>query len=285
MASQLKQAYRLQTLLAALHEEQLIQALTQLRSAGVEPLLVKGWAVSRLYPEPGLRPYGDIDLFVCPGQHATAAAALRGLVGQGCPVDLHVGTGPLGDRDAEEIARRARPIPLGGTEVRILGPEDQLRFLCQHLLGHGAWRPLWLSDVAAALESRPAGFDWSYFLGGDRRRSDGIACALALAHHLLGARLEDTPLPGRTEGLPRWLVAAVLARWGSGYHHREPLLYHLCHRTRVLESLRRSWPDPITATAEVGAPFNRLPRLPFQVAFCLKRGAEIAMQLLRPLAS
>lgn len=282
VASLLKQAYRLQAVLAALHEQQLIQALTRLRSAGVEPLLAKGWAVARLYPEPGLRPYGDIDLYVSPDRHGPAAAALRDLVAQGCPVDLHAGIRPLSDRDTDEISRRAYPIPLGGTEVRVLGPEDQLRFLCQHMLEHGAWRPLWLCDVAAALESRPARFDWSYFLRGSRRRSDGITCALMLAHHLLGARLEDTPLTGKTDGVPRWLVAAALKRWGTGYHHREPLTHHLRLRSGVLESLRRSWPDPITATAEVRGPFNGLPRLPFQVAFCLKRSAEIAMQFFRP---
>jgi len=29
---------------------------------GVEPILGKGWAIARLYPERGMRPYGDIDL-------------------------------------------------------------------------------------------------------------------------------------------------------------------------------------------------------------------------------
>jgi len=281
VASRLRRAYRLQTVLAALHERQLLQALARLRSVGVDPLLVKGWAVARLYPEPGLRPYGDIDLFVRPEQHSTAAAALRALVGHGCPVDLHAGVGPLGHRAAGEVYRRARSVALRGAEVRVLGPEDELRFLCRHLLAHGAWRPVWLCDVAAALESRPAWFDWSYFLRGSRRRSDGITCAIALAHRLLGARLDDTPLAGKTLGLPGWFVAAALDRWGMGYQHREELIHHLRLRSGVLDSLRRSWPDPITATAEVRAPFNGLPRLPFQVAFCLKRSAQIAVQLLR----
>jgi hypothetical protein len=276
----LVQAYRHQTLLAALHEQQLLQALTSLRSAGVEPLLAKGWVVARLYPEPGLRPYGDIDLFVTPGQHSTAASAVRNLLDQGCPVDLHVGLSPLDDRDAGETYRRVDRVSFGGIEVRVLGPEDQLRFLCQHLLEHGAWRPLWLCDVAAALESRPAGFDWDYFLRRSRQRSRGIMCALALAHHLLEARLDDTPLAGKTDALPGWLVAAVLGRWGIGCRHREPLIHHLRRRDGVLESLRRSWPDPITATAEVHGPFNGLPRLPFQIAFCLKRSAQIAAELL-----
>jgi hypothetical protein len=277
----LKQAYRYQTLLAALHEQQLIQVLTRLRSVGVKPLLIKGWAAARLYPEPGLRPYGDLDLFLCPEEHPAAAAALKDLVDQGCPVDLHVGVRPLSDRNSEEMDRRAGWVGVGDTEARTLSPEDQLRFLCQHLLDHGAWRPLWLCDVAAALDSRPAAFDWTYFLEGGRHRSDGIICALVLTHQLLGARLDDTPLARKCNDLPGWFVAAVVRRWGAGYHHREPLIHHLRQRTGVLESICRSWPDPITATVCVRAPFNGLPRLPFQIAFCLKRSAQIAMELLR----
>ncbi len=278
---QFQQAYRLQTVLAALHERQLLQVLRALRSAGVEPLVIKGWAVARLYPEPGLRPYGDHDLCVRPDQHAAAAAALRALRAEGCPVDLQRGISLLEDRPPEEVWRRARVLPIGETEVRALGPEDQLRHLCWHLLDHGAWRPVWLCDIAAVLESRPPDFDWGYFLRGARRRSEGVVWALALAGHLLGARLDDTPFADRAQALPRWMVPTVLRQWGEGYRHREPLAYHLRTRTGVLESLRRSWPDPIKATVGVRAPFNAFPRWPLQLAQCAKRAVQIAVELAR----
>src|SRR5262245_37952561 len=76
-ASQLQQAYRLYSLEAALHQRRLKQVIPLLRSMGVEPVLVKGWTIARLYPEPGLRPYCDLDLCVLPDQHAVAKAALR----------------------------------------------------------------------------------------------------------------------------------------------------------------------------------------------------------------
>lgn len=281
-AFRFRQAYRLQTILAALHERQLCHILHALRSAGVECLVIKGWAVSRLYPEPGLRPYGDHDLCVRPDQHAAAVAALRPLQEGGCPVDIHRGIALLEDRRAGEIWRRTRMVPMGDTEARVLGPEDALRHLCWHLLDHGAWRPLWLCDIAAALESRPAAFDWDYFLEGSRRRSEGVVCALALAACLLGARLEDTPLAGRAPALPRWLAPEILRQWGAAYQHREPLVHHLRTRSGVLESLRRSWPDAIKATVGVRAPFNELPRWPFQLAQCAKRAAQIAVELARP---
>ena len=51
-ALELQQAYRLHALQSAVHERNIQNALTLLRSAGVEPILVKGWAVARLYPDP-----------------------------------------------------------------------------------------------------------------------------------------------------------------------------------------------------------------------------------------
>ncbi|MEP6922685.1 MAG: nucleotidyltransferase family protein, partial [bacterium] len=76
-AAELHQAYRLHAIQAALHEINIKQVLVLLRAAGVEPLLVKGWAIARLYPEPGTRPYGDIDLCVRPEDYSTARDVLR----------------------------------------------------------------------------------------------------------------------------------------------------------------------------------------------------------------
>ena len=66
---ELKQAYRLYTLHAAIHESEIKQVINLLAQVGVEPILVKGWSIARDYPEPALRPYGDIDLFVRPEQY------------------------------------------------------------------------------------------------------------------------------------------------------------------------------------------------------------------------
>src|SRR4051794_28894978 len=50
-ARKLLQAYRLHTLQAAVHERAFVPVLQRLRAAGIDPLLAKGWAVARLYPE------------------------------------------------------------------------------------------------------------------------------------------------------------------------------------------------------------------------------------------
>ena len=59
-AHTLQQAYRLHAIRTAVHEQVLQKLFRALRSAEVEPILIKGGAVARLYPEPGLCPYGDM---------------------------------------------------------------------------------------------------------------------------------------------------------------------------------------------------------------------------------
>jgi hypothetical protein len=272
-ASQLQDAYRLYTLKSVLHRRHVADATTLLREAGIEPVLVKGWAVARLYPEEGLRPYGDIDLCVRPDQYAAAGAVLNGERGRRYVVDLHQGFARLDDLSWEELYERSRVLKLGDAEVRVLAPEDHLRLLCVHMLRHGAWRPLWLCDIGAALEHRPAGFDWDRCLGRSRTRADWVASAVGLAHSLLGARVEDTPIAARARRLPSWLVANVLKNWAAPFpslyapnSFERPLITYLRRPAGIMRAVRQRWADPLEATIKVGGPVNGLPRFPFQAA-------------------
>ena len=47
-----------------MHEVRLREVVTILHEAGIEVLVSKGWSIARLYPQAGLRPYGDLDLHV-----------------------------------------------------------------------------------------------------------------------------------------------------------------------------------------------------------------------------
>jgi hypothetical protein len=285
-ALKLRQAYRLHTLQAVLRQRELVTVTRLLRSAGVEPLLGKGWAAARLYPEPGLRPYGDFDLCVRPEQFRAAQEVLRSPDAIGCAVDLHQGLAPqwegaafslLDDRPLESLYQRSQLVMLDGTPVRVLGPEDHLRLLCLHMLSHGAWRPLWLCDIGAALENRPPEFDWDRCLSGDRRRSDWVACSIGLAHQLLGARVADTPVAERGQRLPGWLVPTVLRQWGQVYTHRAPISSCLRRPARLLKELRHHWPNGVEATVDVRGPFNEWPRLPFQLGATGVRAAAFVL--------
>src|SRR4029077_10391846 len=90
-AQVLHQAYRLQTLQSAIHEEKIKTVFRLLRESSIDPILVKGWAAANLYPDRALRPYGDIDLCVRPSDYKTAANLLTGPEATGCWVDLHRG--------------------------------------------------------------------------------------------------------------------------------------------------------------------------------------------------
>ncbi len=274
-ARQLGQAYRLHTIRTILYERALQKVVAALRSAGVEPITIKGWAVARLYPEPGLRPYGDLDIVVRPEQHAAAGSVLADINITECSVDLHRGLELMADHRLETLYARSQTLPLGDMTIRTLGPEDHLVLLARHFLRHNASRPLWLCDIAAALESRPPDFDWDRCLGGHRYLADWVACALGLAHQLLGARIEDTSVAERTNHLPSWLVPAVLRQWDRcrmpGFtgtvvryavsHWREP--------RHIVNEARRRWDMPIAATVALRRPFNEAPRLPFQLGLAL----------------
>ncbi len=198
-------------------------------------------------------------------------------------VDLHKGLSELHSSSLDEVYDRSEVVRLADADVRILGSEDHLRYVCMHMLRHGAHRALWLCDVAVVLESLPKDFDWGYLLRGDRRRADWLACAVGLAHQLLGARLDDIPVARRARNLPRWLLPAVLRQWSSGEHYIQSptMAYCVRHPTQLPAALRLRWPNPIQATVGVGGPFNELPRLPFQVGECLMRSAYFLTQLPR----
>lgn len=280
-AQRFRESYRLQTLRAAVREGELESLFALLGAAGVDALLVKGWAAGRAYPEQGLRPTGDIDLYVRPSQCAAAREVLRSPEGRRFWVDLHEGFGELSESKAEELYARSRLLSVGGSRVRVPGEEDHLRLLCFHLLRHGAWRPLWLCDVAAAVESRGEGFDWGLLLGGSRRRANWVLSALGLAHGLLGARVEETPAARAAERLPRWLAPAVLERWASPYateqaplKHHAPMRAYMRRPRGLLKDLQRRWPGPVEATVATGGRFDSLPRWPFQLANCFTRAAH-----------
>jgi hypothetical protein len=282
VALQLEQAYRLHTLRAAIHERDIQRVLKILRAAGIEPILVKGWAISRLYPEQGLRPYGDIDLCVDPAEYAAAHSALARAELKDCEVDLHKGFNRLDERTCHELYSRSQLVKLDRLEVRVPSAEDHLRILCFHFLREGAWRPLWLCDIAVALEQRPADFDWELFLGESQRRRDWYASAIVLAHQLLGANTDGVPAAVLKKRLPGWFVPTVLVEWERRTmrsRYRSPMSMAGHAPLVALKNLRYHWPNAIEGTIGLKGPFNELPRLPFQAGNCILRAAHFLSHL------
>jgi len=274
-ARHLHQAYRLHTIRTTVHEQVLQKVIGTLCAAGVDPILIKGWAVARLYPASGLRPFGDVDIVVHPEQHAAAMAVLKEGKYDECPVDLHRGLGRMHGQSFDALYARSQTIRLKEVDIRILATEDHLVVLIRHFLRHNAWRPLWLCDIAAVLESRPPDFDWDRCLGGNRRHAGWVAYTLGLAHRLLDADVENTPVADCANHLPSWLIPAVLRQWdrcvGAGERKRvvRYIASHWRHPMQILGEACERWDMPIAATIALGAPFNEFPRLPFQLGLAL----------------
>ncbi|HTG17133.1 MAG TPA: nucleotidyltransferase family protein, partial [Blastocatellia bacterium] len=251
--------------------------------AEIEPVLLKGRAMADLYPELALRPYGDVDLCFKTEQYATALAVLESPEGRAFNVDPHDDLDRLYGLSFDELLTRSQMMRVGKIEVRVPCSEDHLRILCIHFLKHGAWRPLSLCDVAAALESRSDDFDWDRCLGTDKLITDWVACTIGLAHKLLGARTEDTPVTPRASRLPRWLLPAVLKQWEKPYPQAnettELMMTHLRKRSGVMRAMGMRWPNPIRATVYFRAPFNELPRFPFQLSNYVSQAARFLAAL------
>jgi hypothetical protein len=286
VAFQFRQAYRHHTLEAARHERDIKTIFGLLRSSRIDPMLIKGWSIARLYPEKGMRPYDDTDLIVRRDHVSLAQAIVDEQKLTEFGVDLQKASDAFGYGDEDDLFANSGLIELSDIDIRVPSPEDSLRIVCIHFLRHGAFRPLWLCDVAMLVESRSADFDWERCLGSDKRAADWIACAIGLAHRLLGARIDDTPVKRRAENLPSWLVPAVLRQWEKPFgkdhgvgRHRAPMANYLRNPSGMLADIGRRWPNPIEATVYMRGPFNELPRLPFQIGECVARAAKFIARL------
>ncbi len=280
----LKQAYRLYTLHSAIHEREIRKVLKLLKEAQVTAILVKGWSMARHFPEPALRPYGDIDLFVRPDQYAAAKAILESPEGREVFVDLHAGAGHLDHEPFEDLYARSEEVLVGDEPVRVLSPEDHLRILCIHFLHHGAWRPAALCDIGLLVEKYRDDFDWDICLTRNRKRARWIECTVGLAHHLLGADISESPIEAAAKNLPRWLVPAVMKEWNHpiSVDHvvPPPLANRLTHPAETVRAIRDRWPpNPIQATVVLNGPFNEWPRVIFQAGNYLARTAKFFAQL------
>jgi len=278
---QLQQAHKLFTIYSALHERNIKTVFGLFRSNGIEPILIKGWAAARLYPDLGLRPYGDIDLCIPRHQYASALHLLEGPELNECSVDLvHEEVTEIGGQTFEDLYVRSSLVGLDDVEVRIPSAEDHLWILCLHFLKHGGRIPLGLCDVAVALESRPQNFNWDLCLGGSSKKTHWIASTLALANQLLEASLNDTPFAKETD-VPKWLPDYVLRQWRSPYATFLPTKFasdlrkYLRNPTRLWSDLRDRWPNRIEATMAMRAPLNGVPRLSLQVGNCLLRAKKL----------
>src|SRR2546421_584382 len=150
----LHQGYRLQALQTPINEDRIVRAFRLLRGAGVEPILVKGWATARLYPHRTLRSYGDVDLLVGRTHFAGARELLDRDKSATWWVDLHNGLTELDDRSTDELFKQKQlPEWLVDTVLKQWGnlfQADHLPVRPQRLMAHSLKSPgTILKDICA----------------------------------------------------------------------------------------------------------------------------------------
>ena len=276
----LRDARRMSILRRVIRESRAADAARFMDARGIEALVFKGAVAAADYADPGLRPYGDVDVAVGPAEFERA----RRLVAEGAiAVDLHrVAAGArtggtlvkntdefveASDIGWETLRGESRRVHVGGVTMMAPSAEHHLRIVALHFLRHSGYRPMWLVDVAAVVEK--GGLDWGRVACGDPWRTRGVRAVVRLAHELLGADLSAAPPAFRRAPLPRWLSRSILREWGSP--HRWPqdrVLVSDAVRRRpasVGRELRRRWPGEVGASVNHRAPFNDFPRWPFQL--------------------
>lgn len=284
----LRQAFQIHSVESVMHEDKIRKVFRLLREASIEAVLAKGWAAAALYPALSLRPYNDIDLCVNPKDFRVAQELFSSPAAKDCRVDLHRHFWELDDRNVVEVFARSRLVDLRNEQIRVIGAADHLALLAIHLLKHGAWRPLWLCDIGAAIESLPEDFDWNVCLGHNRTKAHWITIAIGLAHHLLGARIDSLPVTRQAMEVPTWLLQSVLKQWEHPFPrmqspgiHPVPLATFIRRPKGIMKAMTLRWPNPIVATISVNGKFTGFPRLPYQVGNWVQRVGRFLYHLPR----
>ena len=225
----LERAYRAAQLLAMRQRYEVGRLLDALGVANVRVIVLKGLAlVETIYPDPALRPSGDIDLLVCLADIDDVEATLRrlgylpgeefqprewyrpGVFHHLCPyrlpgrevqVDAHWGLLPprVGvSADVEGLWARATMSSIAGRPVWVLAPADlvlhlSLHVTAQHRLQTGLRH---LVDVAEACRHYGAQLEWGAVVAraASWRARRYAYLSLRLARDLLGAPVSDEVL-------------------------------------------------------------------------------------------
>lgn len=267
----LHEAYRLHSLQHAVMEQRIIDAVTALRASGIDPILIKGWDCARLYPSPGMRPFGDVDLWPDPADTDRAYTIVDTLA-PGPVIDLlHLeAEGP----EEHAMRSRTRTAMLRDTPIRVLAPEDHLRLLAIHFVKHGGWRPIWLADLAALIETHGDRFDWDACLPADRIRREWVQCAIAIAGAMLGAKTGHAPLGRFETSIPGWITDSVRIAWGKPNPSSLPALPSRRHPIALAKVAATRWPTPLEVTYRRRRSIRRRPPLSAQASDFTRRALK-----------
>lgn len=194
----------------------LADALTAFAQQHIQPIVLKGPALAQsVYPNPGWRPFRDLDLLCRLDDLAAARAALQSLgyearpqkpteqerfhtvyslPARGVTIELHGDLLQLGlpTKCGARLWDRLQPFSVGNATAYMLAMEPQILHLCVHLHTHGYSRLIWFKDLDLLLRRYGDTVDWRAVAS----LAAGEGATLSVRHALsLTRSLLATPLP------------------------------------------------------------------------------------------
>lgn len=253
-------------------EMQALRAFRLFEENGIQPILIKGWAVARSYPDSVPRASVDMDLAVAGGDFENAKAISVSPLAKGLAIDLHRELRHLDTVEWHDLFAHSQLITLGDSRIRVLCPEDHLRVLCTHWLTDGGSYKDRLWDIYYLVQNRAPDFDWDRCLNSTNAvRRGWVVCTMGLAHRYLGLGLESTPVRDEAVDVPKWLIRELEREWASEVRLL-PLHIAMQDRGRLAGQVRkRLRPNPIQATIEMGGDLYAATRLHYQTGSFIKR--------------
>lgn len=255
--------------------ERIRRAFNFFRENEIEPILIKGWAIARSYPNAYERFSADIDLAVDPEVFPEALELTNRYLRGGMAIDLHCGLLQFDDLSFEDLFENSQIVELDDIKVRILRPEDHLRILAVHWLRDGGMNKQRLWDIHYAIANRPPNFDWNRFLGTvSENRRKWIVAAIAVAERHTNLNVEDTPIAEEVKNpelIPKWMLRTLEKEWNDPVKFM-PLDAVLHNRRELWQQLKKRFPpNALIASIYTGAPLNNFPRLPYQIINIFQR--------------
>lgn len=269
---EISDAVRWNRLLLRKFEVYVVQAFTELRLHGIEPILIKGWAASRNYPIEHPRPFSDVDLAVASKDHDVAFELSHTAPLDRLSIDVHRELRHLDTVPWNTLFERSKLETIDDTKIRVLCAEDHLRVLCIHWLNDGGQYRDRLWDIYYAVTNRPADFDWNRCLAGvSPTRQKWIVMTIAIAKKYLGLDTSGLPFAVETENIPKWIIRCLENEWASDVRLRS---LHTCIRYPKefwQQVLKRIPPNPIESTIEMEGEFDDSSRVKYQIGSVLAR--------------
>jgi hypothetical protein len=253
-------------------EERIVTVFKEFRTEGIEPILFKGWAVARYYPESFRRNLGDVDVAVSRDAYQAAKQLAHSSPLNSILIDVHSEFRQLDTTSWSDLFANSELVALGEITVRVPSREDHLRILATHWLTDGGRFKDKLWDIHYAVESRPSNFDWRRCLEiVEPNRRAWVVCAISIAHRYLGTKVDDLPFASEVDDLPSWVARCVEREWKRP-DPLEPLLTSLHDKRLMLRQVaRRLPPNPIRATIEADGDIYGSRRWLYQAAVLGRR--------------